>query len=220
MSKGIGIKNNYKLGGSVNKATNVQKANVGLLIKTLGKLPVVKEGVKKVLKNYRMSNPSKFMDRRLKLTAGPADPNKLINSSKFMDRRLKLTAGNNSTKNTVKQVLTSKPAKVAVAGAAAAGAVNEASKDIKKLSKDESFKKGREEGAKKGKEFSEKVKTKMGEAVGYITGKKFGGSTKVTKANLGLLMANKKIAGAGLLGLGMLAKKKFSKGGKSGKRKA
>ena len=197
MSKGIGIKNNYKLGGSVNKATNVQKANVGLLIKTLGKLPVVKEGVKKVLKNYRMSNPSKFMDRRLKLTAG-----------------------NNSTKNTVKQVLTSKPAKVAVAGAVAAGAVNEASKDIKKLSKDESFKKGREEGAKKGKEFSEKVKTKMGEAVGYITGKKFGGSTKVTKANLGLLMANKKIAGAGLLGLGMLAKKKFSKGGKSGKRKA
>jgi hypothetical protein len=40
---------------------------------------------------------------------------------------------------------------------------------------------------------------------------------KVTKANLGLLMANKKIAGAGLLGLGMLASKKgmFNKGGES-----
>jgi hypothetical protein len=43
---------------------------------------------------------------------------------------------------------------------------------------------------------------------------------KVQKANLGLLMANKKLAGAGLLGLGMLAKKKFSKGGKSGKKKS
>jgi hypothetical protein len=32
---------------------------------------------------------------------------------------------------------------------------------------------------------------------------------KVKKANLGLLMANKKLAGAGLLGLGMLAKKKL-----------
>lgn len=42
---------------------------------------------------------------------------------------------------------------------------------------------------------------------------------KVQKANLGLLMANKKLAGAGLLGLGMLAKKKFSKGGKSGNKK-
>ena len=38
---------------------------------------------------------------------------------------------------------------------------------------------------------------------------------KVKKANLGLLMANKKLAGAGLLGLGMLAKKKFSKGGEN-----
>ena len=48
-------------------------------------------------------------------------------------------------------------------------------------------------------------------------GKKYGGSMKVTKANLGLLMSNKKIAGAGLLGLGMLASKKgmFNKGGES-----
>ena len=43
---------------------------------------------------------------------------------------------------------------------------------------------------------------------------------KVQKANLGLLMTNKKLAGAGLLGLGMLAKKKFSKGGKNGKKKS
>ena len=38
---------------------------------------------------------------------------------------------------------------------------------------------------------------------------------KVKKANLGLLMTNKKLAGAGLLGLGMLAKKKFSTGGEN-----
>jgi hypothetical protein len=58
------------------------------------------------------------------------------------------------------------------------------------------------------KEFIEKSKT---------MGKKYGGSMKVTKANLGLLMSNKKIAGAGLLGLGMLASKKgmFNKGGES-----
>jgi len=63
----------------------------------------------------------------------------------------------------------------------------------------------------------------IGKSESEAEGKKYGGSMKkkkVTKANLGLLMSNKKIAGAGLLGLGMLAKKKFSKGGKSGKRKA
>jgi len=46
---------------------------------------------------------------------------------------------------------------------------------------------------------------------------------KVKKANLGLLMANKKLAGAGLLGLGMLAKKKLNVGGmpkKNGKKKS
>jgi len=60
-----------------------------------------------------------------------------------------------------------------------------------------------------------------GYEIGKATeGKKYGGSMKkkkVTKANLGLLMSNKKIAGAGLLGLGMLASKKgmFNKGGES-----
>lgn len=60
--------------------------------------------------------------------------------------------------------------------------------------------------------------------VGYEIGKidkDYKGGLKVKKANLGLLMANKKIAGAGLLGLGMLAKKKgmFSAGGMSKKEK-
>ena len=59
-----------------------------------------------------------------------------------------------------------------------------------------------------------------GYEMGKSEGKKYGGSMKkkkVTKANLGLLMSNKKIAGAGLLGLGMLASKKgmFNKGGES-----
>ena len=98
MSKGIGIKNNYKLGGSVNKATNVQKANVGLLIKAFGKLPVVKEGVKKVLTNYRMTNPSKFMERSIKLRAGDV--------------------GKSSVKDTAKKILTSKTNIAGTAGTA------------------------------------------------------------------------------------------------------
>jgi len=98
MSKGIGIKNNYKLGGSVNEATNVQKANVGLLIKAFGKLPVVKEGVKKALTNYRMTNPSKFMERSMKLRAGDV--------------------GKSSVKDTAKKILTSKTNIAGTAGTA------------------------------------------------------------------------------------------------------
>lgn len=146
-------------------------------------------------KSMGMGSVSSYLTRRAILSG--ANVSKLSRAGK-----------SSSVKDTVKKVLTSKPS--IASGSAAAG-----------------YEIGKSEGKKYG--GSMKKMLSGGQAKidankdGKITGEDFKmlqakkKGMKVKKANLGLLMANKKIAGAGLLGLGMLAGKRgmFNKGGES-----
>ena len=149
-------------------------------------------------KSMGMGTTSAFLTRRAILGAGSK------NASSLLEK-----AGKSSVKDTVKKVLTSK-ANIAGASGAAGYEIGKSTKGKKyggSMKKMLSGGQAKIDVNKDGKITGEDFK--------MLQAKKKG--MKVTKANLGLLMANKKIAGAGLLGLGMLAKKKFSKGGKSGK---
>ena len=156
--------------------------------------------------------PSKFMQRGLTLRAG---------ADNFTTRSLALRAGvkdassllekagkSSGVKNAIKKVLTSKP-NIAGSSAAAGYEIGKATERKKYGGSMKKMKSG-------GLSAKQKKIARMAPPPDKITGDDFK-AMKVTKANLGLLMSNKKIAGAGLLGLGMLASKKgmFNKGGES-----
>lgn len=150
-------------------------------------------------KSMGMGSIGSYLTRRAILGAGSK------NASSLLEK-----AGKSSgVKNAVKKVLTSK---ANIAGSSAAlgyeiGKATEGKKYGGSMKKMLSGGQAKIDANKDGKITGEDFK--------ILQAKKKG--MKVKKANLGLLMANKKIAGAGLLGLGMLAKKKgmFNKGGES-----
>jgi hypothetical protein len=163
-------------------------------------------------KSMGMGTTGAFLTRRAILGAGSK------NASSLLEK-----AGKSSVKETFK--------KANIMGATGYAGYEIGKNDgLNKLAK--TTKEFIEKSKTMGKKYGGKVMKKMligGQAKidankdGKITGEDFKmlqakkKGMKVKKANLGLLMANKKIAGAGLLGLGMLAKKKgmFSKGGES-----